>query len=104
MDYSREQPGKEDTVDEEGKKSPSLWKVLIAVVTAVAVIKELRTPKPERTWHGELAGFIPYDFRMPSIERFRDTYWNPDGPIIAGRVFGVGWTLNLGAVKSLFSG
>lgn len=89
---------------EEGKKAPSLWKALIAIVTVIAIIKELRTPKSERTWHGTLAGFVPYDFRMPSMERFRDTYWNPDGPIITGRVFGVGWTLNLGAAKNLFGG
>ncbi len=73
-------------------------KVVIAVLTVAAVIKELRLPKEERAWHGALAGFVPYDFRMPTVERVKATFWNPDGAIIVNRVFGVGWTVNVGAV------
>ena len=73
-------------------------KVLAAVLALVAVIKELRLPKDERTWHGALGGFVPYDFRMPTVEKIKSTFWNPDGAIVVDRVFGVGWTINLGAI------
>ena len=73
-------------------------KVLAAALAVAAVIKELRTPKEARTWHGALGGFVPYDFRMPTLEKVKATLWNPDAPIIANRAFGVGWTINAGAV------
>ena len=73
-------------------------KVLAAALAIAAIIKELRLPKEQRTWNGMLAGFIPYDFRMPTVERIKSTFWNPDGPVIVGRAFGVGWTINAGAV------
>lgn len=73
-------------------------KMLAVALIIAAVIKELRLPKEQRTWHGALAGFIPYDLRMPSIKKFKDTMWNPDGSIIVNRVFGVGWTINFGAL------
>lgn len=71
---------------------------LITVALAVgAVIKELRKPAEERTWTGDLFEFVPYDFRKPSLDKVKATMWNPEGPLIAPRVFGVGWTLNAGA-------
>lgn len=73
-------------------------KLLAAVLAIAAVIKELRQPKEARTWHGSVGGFVPYDFRMPTIEKAKTALWNPDGPIVVNRVFGVGWTLNFGAI------
>lgn len=73
-------------------------KILALALVVAAVIKELRLPKDDRTWHGALGGFVPYDFRMPTVEKMKSTFWNPEGSIIANRVFGVGWTINLGAV------
>lgn len=73
-------------------------KLLAAILVVAAVIKELRLPKDQRMWHGALGGFVPYDFRKPTVEKIKNTFWNPDGPIITNRVFGVGWTINLGAV------
>ena len=74
-------------------------KIVGAALVAAAVAQELRKPSSERTWHGRLAGFIPYDFRPPTLERFRDAWWNPDDPrIFTDRVFGVGWAVNLGRV------
>ena len=73
-------------------------KILAMALVVAALIKELRLPKEDRTWHGALGGFVPYDFRMPTVEKIKSTFWNPDGSIIANRVFGVGWTINLGAV------
>jgi hypothetical protein len=78
-----------------------LWRLVLALIGVVVIIQELRKPPEERTWHGKL-GFIPYDFRMPTVERFRQTYWNPEGPLVSGKAWGVGWALNLGAAKRMF--
>ena len=73
-------------------------KLLAAALAIAALIKELRLPREERTWHGALGGFVPYDFRMPTFGKVKHTFWNPDGAIIVNRAFGVGWTVNIGAV------
>ena len=45
---------------------------------------------------------MPYDFRFPTPERIKERFWNPEsGSIINPRVFGVGWTLNVGRVLGL---
>jgi hypothetical protein len=63
-------------------------------VTLAAVCQELEKPKEERHWHGKL-GIIPYDFRLPTIERFKETCWNPDeGRIFTKTPLGIGWTIN----------
>lgn len=80
-----------------------LWRLLLAIIGVIAVVQELRKPPEERTWNGKVAGFVPYDFRRPTMERFRTTYWNPEGPIVSGKAWGVGWAPNLGAVKQLLS-
>ncbi|GII97956.1 hypothetical protein CLV28_1617 [Sediminihabitans luteus] len=67
-----------------------------------AVVKELRTPPAERTWNGTVAGFVPYDFRFPTLARFRERVWDPDGShLLSPHVFGVGWTVNVGRVVHL---
>ncbi len=76
----------------------NIWRLILLVIGAVAVVQELRKPAEERTWHGKVADFVPYDFRMPTVERVKDTYWNPEGPMITGKVFGVGWAPNFGVV------
>jgi hypothetical protein len=76
--------------------------VVLAIVGVVAVVQELRTPPELRTWHGKVVGFVPYDFRKPTFERFRWTYWNPEGPFLSGKAWGVGWAPNVGAVMRLF--
>jgi hypothetical protein len=84
------------------KKAPTirdLWKLILAVVGVIAVIQELRKSPADRSWHGKVADLVPYDFRKPTFERFRETYWNPDGPILSGKAWGVGWAPNLGALK-----
>jgi hypothetical protein len=80
----------------------TFWRLLLAIVAAVAVIQELRKPANKRTWTGMVGGFVPYDFRMPTWERVQKTYWNPDGPVLSGKAFGVGWAPNFGAVARLF--
>ena len=81
-----------------------LWRLALAIIGIIAIVQELRKPPEERTWHGKVARFVPYDFRWPTVERFRQTYWNPEGPIVSSKAWGVGWAPNLGAVKRLFNG
>jgi hypothetical protein len=90
-------------MDEEKKKSGvrDFWRLALAVIGVIAILQELRKPKDERTWHGKVADFVPYDFRMPTIGRVKETYWNPEGPIITSKAFGVGWAPNLGALTRM---
>lgn len=88
------------------KKRPTamdLWRCVLAIIGIVAVVQELRKPPQKRTWHGRVADLVPYDFRRPTMDRVRETYWNPEGPVISGKVWGVGWAPNFGAVKKLFA-
>jgi hypothetical protein len=77
-----------------------LWRLALACVAVIAIVMELRKPPDQRTWHGKVGGVVPYDFRRPTPSRIRETFWNPEGPIVSGKVFGAGWTINLGAVKA----
>jgi len=79
----------------------SLWRLVVAVIGVVAIVQELRKAPDERTWHGKVADVVPYDFRIPTIERVRDTYWNPEGPILSAKAFGVGWAPNFGVLTRL---
>ena len=86
----------------EQKRGPSgkdVWRFLLFAIGVFAVVQELRKPANERTWHGKVGGFVPYDFRKPTVERFREAYWNDAGPIMSPRAFGVGWVPNFGAIK-----
>jgi len=67
----------------------------IAATSAAAVIQELSQPQEQRTWHGTVFG-IPYDFRVPTFERIKESMWNPeDERLFTPRPFGVGWSLNI---------
>ncbi len=47
---------------------------------------------------GTLLG-IPYDVRMPTSERIRTRWWNPQDPtLFTPRMWGMGWDLNFGAL------
>ena len=71
-------------------------------VAALAIAQELSKPATERAWNGRVLGFIPYDFRPPSLERIRASLWNPDNPhVVTSQVFGVGWSINLYRVAEL---
>lgn len=78
-----------------------MWLIRTAVVGAVlgALYSELRKAPEDRTWHGKLLGIVPYDFRIPTIERLRQSYWNPRSPkLFTDRPFGVGWSVNIPTV------
>lgn len=93
------------TPDEHRKRSQDfnrLLKLISFALLVTAVVKELRTPQELRTWNGKLIGFVPYDLRWPTLARVKERMWNPDSThLINPRVFGVGWTLNLGRVVGL---
>jgi hypothetical protein len=75
-----------------------MWLLRVAVMGAVAgaIYTELRKPPEQRTWNGKLLGFVPYDFRLPSLEQLRSAYWNPHSPkIFTARPLGVGWAVNI---------
>ena len=74
----------------------NLVRTLVWLSFFAALYQELRKPDAERTWHGKVAGAVPYDFRVPTIERLRAAYWNPESDeIFTERVFGVGWAVNI---------
>ena len=61
-----------------------------------AIYQELKKPDAERTWHGKVAGVVPYDFRLPTLEGLRQAYWNPHSPkVFTARPLGVGWAVNI---------
>ena len=70
-------------------------------LTAAAFGKELREPKRRRDWRGELLG-IPYDFRKPTADKLKRSYWSPDDRrVIKPRAFGLGWDVNIGRLWRL---
>ena len=74
----------------------TLLGTLFTFLVAAAIKDQLRLPPEERTWHGKIAGRIPYDFRPPTLERLRDTFWNKhSSEILVPQAFGIGWTINL---------
>jgi hypothetical protein len=75
------------------------------ILAAAAVADQLRRPPEQRTWEGTVAGFVPSDFRMPTVERARSRWWNPDEPrLFVPQVFGVGWTINIARVVAALRG
>ena len=88
------------------KKRPTakdFWRLILLIVAVIAVVGELRKSPEDRTWHGKVGDVIPYDFRKPTADKFRETYWNPEGPLMGGKAWGIGWAPNFGALKKLFA-
>ncbi len=68
---------------------------LLLFFVGAAIVQQLQRPPEERTWYGKIAG-IPYDFRLPTVERIRDTFWNKStSKIFLPQAFGIGWSINL---------
>ncbi|MFV2143957.1 MULTISPECIES: DUF5808 domain-containing protein [Isoptericola] len=81
---------------------PSLFKLVMFALVVAAVTKELQKDPAEREWHGTVAGFVPYEFRIPTIQRVKERVWDPEGEhFLSPHVFGVGWTVNLGRVVTV---
>ena len=76
-----------------------MLQVTVMTLALVAVCQELEKPEEERHWHGRIAGFIPYDFRLPTLEKMKEAYWNPyESRIFTPEVFGIGWAINFYAL------
>ena len=71
------------------------FSTLLVLYVITAIVQQLQRPPEERTWYGKIAG-IPYDFRLPNVERIRDTFWNKStSKIFLPQAFGIGWSINL---------
>ena len=76
-----------------------ILQVAVVALTLAAVFQELEKPKEEREWHGKVAGIFPYDFRIPTIERLKESFWNPyERRIFTPPLFGIGWAINFYAL------
>ncbi len=72
-----------------------IFSILFLIYVAIAITQQLQRPPEERTWYGKIAG-IPYDFRLPTIERIRNTFWNKGtSQIFLPQAFGIGWSINI---------
>ena len=66
----------------------------VTSLVSAAIVDQLRRPVGERTWHGTILG-IPYDFRLPTSEKLRNTFWNQEtSEIFLPHAFGIGWSIN----------
>jgi Family of unknown function (DUF5808) len=73
-------------------------RLLWLIVLAAAVRDALRGHRK----HGEVFGLVPYDFRMPTVDRARAHSWNPESRrILTPATFGIGWSINLGRLARL---
>ena len=77
------------------------WLVPLLIIGGL-VLRELQKPTNQRTWHGEIAGVVPYELRPPSLERVRRSWWDPESDrLLTPQVFGLGWAINLGRLARL---
>ncbi len=76
---------------------------LLSIALVIAVLrKEMNKPADQRTWSGEVAGFVPYEFRIPNLERIKASWWNPDQDrILTPMVWGIGWSINVGRLARM---
>ena len=74
----------------------NLVRTAIWLAFFAAIYQELKKPAEERTWHGKVAGVVPYDFRIPDLQRLREAYWAPESDVLfTEKVVGVGWSVNV---------
>ena len=72
-----------------------IFSIVFLIYVAIAITQQLQRPPEERTWYGKIAG-IPYDFRIPTVERIRAAFWNKDtSQIFLPQAFGIGWSINM---------
>ena len=66
------------------------FRTLFVALTVGAAVYAFRTGQPTGRFLG-----MPYDFRVPTVDRMRERLWNEgDERIFTPMVFGVGWSIN----------
>lgn len=66
-------------------------RTLLVAFTVAVVVYAVRSGRPEGRFLG-----VPYDFRVPTVDRIRRRWWNrDDARIFMPCAFGVGWAVNL---------
>ena len=79
-------------------KNLSILRTVAAAFAVATMVHAIRTKQPS----GRFVR-VPYDFRIPTLRRVRERWWNPDDPrIFTPHVFGVGWSLNLYQLRERF--
>jgi hypothetical protein len=67
----------------------------LSALAGLAIYDQIVRAPEHRTWEGVIF-LVPYDFRMPTLARLQQRFWNADDPrIFTPHVFGVGWSLNV---------
>lgn len=84
-------------------KLRKLVKLIVWGLVGAAVVQELRTPPDKRKWHGTVGGVVPYDFRPPTPEKARRSWWDPTGPLVTPIAFGVGWSINFARLLQMLN-
>ena len=88
-----QQPSHFEVIDM--RKLGALMRTLMTAFTVATVIYAFRTKQPSGRFLR-----VPYDFRFPTLQRFRERFWNPDDPrIFTPHFFGVGWSVNVYQVR-----
>ncbi|MBV9120643.1 MAG: hypothetical protein JOZ39_08030 [Chloroflexi bacterium] len=93
-------------VEFKAKRLQGVLTAMAAVTALAALLQELARPRQFRTWHGRVAGLVPYDFRRPTMRRLISAIWAPENPrLLSDTAFGVGWTINFAQLpRTLLSG
>ena len=76
-------------------KASATLKIVPALFAVATVVYAYKTKQS----HGTFLG-VPFDFRMPTWRRFKQSFWNPEDPrVFTPRPFGVGWGVNIPQLK-----
>ena len=78
-----------------------LVQLAVLFVLVQALREQLNRPPEDRTWFGHV-GPVPYDFRVPTLDRFLAAYWNPDSEqLFSDKVLGIGWAINFAQLMKI---
>ena len=67
---------------------------IVKVAAAAAFVATAVYAYREQKSHGRYY-CIPFDFRIPTVDRALERLWNPDDPrVLTPPVFGAGWSIN----------